>query len=76
MYVREIDRTAAIHAAPGAATRLWQGFPVALRAPLQALPTQAGKPGVRSVTDVLIHGVTHVMIQNSTLCPSLPECAD
>src|SRR5579862_3098053 len=52
-----------MYASPGVATRRWQGFPVALGAPYK--PCQRRKQGVRSVTDVLIHGVTHVMIQNS-----------
>ena len=42
----------------------WQGSPVALRAPCEPCQRRR-KPRVRSVTDVLIHGVTHVMIQNS-----------
>ncbi len=53
----------AMHAGPWCCrATLAESFPVALRAPCK--PCQGRKQGMRSVTDVLIHGVTHVMIQN------------
>ena len=59
-HVRAGDRPAArAHAGAGDVARCWQGSPVALRAPYE--PCQHRKPGVRSVTDVLTHGVTHVL---------------
>ena len=59
-HVRAGDRPEArMHAGAGDVARCWQGSPVALRAPYE--PCQHRKPGVRSVTDVLTHGVTHVL---------------
>src|SRR5271156_4435121 len=53
-----------MHASAGPAAGCWEGSPVALRAPYEP-SQQRTKTERRSVTDVLIHGVTHVMIQNS-----------
>jgi hypothetical protein len=62
MYVREIDRQQRCTRPAGDVARCWQGSSVALRAPYE--PCQHRKPGAQSVTDVLSHGVTHVLSLN------------
>ena len=59
----------AMHAAAGDVARCWQGSPVALRAPYR--PCQHRKPGAQSVTDVLSHGVTHVLSLNISDPPGI-----